>query len=163
MTPTPVRQKAVAARRAFTQSGEGKGLATAPIAATSHRAVTATLKPRSPATRNGCTQRIGTKVKHDEERDDGERDKGMRHEGEEIEADDVPDGGEADEIAFLGLAVLIGHMEQARHHHGDAGGKPVRLGQEIRLAQGEGGDRGVGQEIDDQSRAARRSSAAARA
>ena len=34
MTPTPVRHEAVAVRRAFTQSGEGKGLATAPIAAT---------------------------------------------------------------------------------------------------------------------------------
>ena len=33
MAPTPVRHKAVAARSAFTQSGEGKGLATAPIAA----------------------------------------------------------------------------------------------------------------------------------
>ena len=41
-------------------------------------------------------------------------------------------------------------MEQARHHHGDAGGKPVRLWQEVRLAQGEGGDRNVGQEIDHQ-------------
>src|SRR4029079_11702161 len=63
MAPTPVRQKAFAAKSAFTHSGEGKGLATAPIAATSHRVEIATLKPRSSATRNGCTQRIGTKVK----------------------------------------------------------------------------------------------------
>jgi DNA-binding winged helix-turn-helix (wHTH) protein len=42
------------------------------------------------------------------------RDRRLETEGEEIEQDHVPDGREADEIAFLGLAVEVADMEQAR-------------------------------------------------
>src|SRR6476659_10246224 len=86
-------------------------------------------------------------------RDDEERYEGREAEDEEIEADDVPDGGEADEIAVLGLALLVGHMEQARQDDGDAGRQAGGLRQQVGLAEGEGGNRHVGEEIDDQREA----------
>jgi hypothetical protein len=116
-----VRQEAVATSSTFTQSGDGNGLATAPMAPTPQSTVTSQVKERHSATRKGCTARIGTKVSATKNATMKERYEGRGAEDEEIEADDVPDGGEADEIAVLGFALLVGHMEQARQDDGDAG------------------------------------------
>src|SRR5262245_5950351 len=59
------------------------------------------------------------------ERDDEQRQVGPRHEGEEIEADEVLDGGEAEKIAVLGLALLVGHVEQARRCRKASGRLPA--------------------------------------
>src|SRR6516225_5173305 len=62
VAPTAVRPAAVAISSTLTQSGDGNGLATAPIAAIAQRAVTSQVKGRHPLTRKECTARIGTKV-----------------------------------------------------------------------------------------------------
>jgi len=45
---------------------------------------------------------------------------------------------------------LIRHVEQARHHDGDAGGEAPRWRKEVSLAQSKGRDHHIGEKIDDQ-------------
>src|SRR6476646_1136790 len=99
-----------------------------------------------------------TEGTHRENRDEGERDENCNDgepdewrglECKKIEADDIPDGGEADEVAFLRLALLIRHVEQARQHDGDAGREAPRWRKEVGLAQSKGRDHHIGEKIDD--------------
>ena len=74
--PTPVRQEAVATSSTFTQSGDGKGLATAPMAPTSQSAVTSQVKERQLGDAEGMHCEDRHEGQRDEKRDDEERDEG---------------------------------------------------------------------------------------
>ena len=86
----------------------------------------------------------------DEDKDHSKRDQGRRLEDKEVEANHVPHRREAREIAFSGLRLAVGEWNETRQHDGDAGGHAGGFRQALGLAQGEGGDRHIGEVVDNE-------------
>ena len=84
------------------------------VAAMHHTATSVSVTLNSSGVRNGCAQRMGTKVRTTQARTRAAAAHAGILEGEDIEGDDIPDGGKADEAMVVALALGIGEMKERR-------------------------------------------------